>query len=675
MTLAVVEDLFVVLIVLMIGAMATSRWETGLLRVLSRGFEALGIAAIGFLGILGLTGPSRIVGYATVWQRWHLLVGLTPLGGFFLAILALLSAAAFVYAPGYLASYMPQERHRMRALLVLFTLSMAFVLLSQDAVTFLAAWEGMSLTSLGLVVTEHRHGRVRRAGFVYFVATHAGAMALIAFFALMESRGLGIDFRVYAAHAVSLPVGLRTVLLALALVGFGSKAALVPMHVWLPRAHPVAPSHVSALMSGVMVKIALYGLILGVFGWLGRGPAWWGGLLVVLGLASCLFGVLYALMEHGLKILLAYHTIENVGIIVLGLGAAELARTLGAPLVMDFALSASLFHVLNHAIFKSGLFLAAGSVLQAAHTDDLERLGGLARGMPYTATAFILLSVAISGLPPFNGFASEWMVLESLLRVAHLSLPDLGTAGMAVLGALGLALTGGLAAACFVKAAGVGFLGPARSREAREVREVRGSMIAPPLALAAVSLALGLVPGAVEGLAMRIAGGLVPGPQAAGIVPILPALGLMSPWTHAEWPVLWLLSLALVGGFLLVVLQPAFGRTARRLPAWACGGVLSDPSSAYSAMAFSKSIRQIFTVFYRPERVLIRSEAALPYLYRDIRYENTIRHVTELHLYRPSRDYALRVARFLRRLQSGSLRNYIGYLLVTLLAALVIWGH
>ena len=666
------RDLLLLLLVVSalsaLGGLAADRR----LLLLGRALEALALAVILALGVLGLTEPAGALPYARLWGRWPLVVGVDPLGGFLLVVLAMISIAAFVYAPRYLSPYGARERAAMRALLPLFTASMAFVLLAQDAVTFLGAWEGMSLTSLGLVLTEHHHGTVRRAGYVYFVATHAGALALLALFALLDVHGLGLDFAGYASGVRHLGLGIRSVVLILAILGFGSKAAIVPMHVWLPRAHPVAPSHVSALMSGVMIKVAIYGLMLVVFSWLGTGPLWWGALLILLGAASALLGVLYALMEHGLKTLLAYHSIENVGIIVLAIGAAEVARSIGAPQVMAFALGAALFHLLNHAVFKSGLFLAAGSVRHAAGTDDLERLGGLARAMPYTAAAFLLLSVAIAGLPPFNGFVSEWMTLESFLRLAHGAGPQ--ATAVVLFGALALALTGGLAAACFVKASGVGFLGPMRSAEARRAREVPWPMYAAPLALAAVALLLGLAPGAVAGVAIRVADDLT-GTGAAVAAPTIAAWSALgAPWTHPQWPALWLLAGLVLAMVVLVSLRASFGRGARTAPAWACGGEVGG-QNAYTATAYSKSFRQIFAAVYRPQRVLVRTDASLPYLFRAIQYENTVRHVVDQYLYGPVANGGLALARVLRRLQSGSLRRYIGYLLLTLLAALIVWGH
>ncbi|MDA8345420.1 MAG: proton-conducting transporter membrane subunit [Thermaerobacter sp.] len=619
------------------------------------------------LGVLGLLGPAANVAIATIWGSWTLQVGIDPLSSFFLAVLGIVQLATAVYGTRYTLHYTRGQQVLIRTLVPQFTMSMALVLVARDAITFLIAWELMSLTSFGLVVVEHHRGEVRKAGFLYLVATHTGALALMGLFAALAAHGLGTGFQSYAHGVPLLGTGLRSLLLLAGLVGFGSKAAIVPFHVWLPRAHPVAPSHVSALMSGVMIKVAIYGLVRLVFGWLGVGPLWWAMLLIAVGVTSSLVGVLYALMEHGLKKLLAYHSIENVGIIVLGLGAAALGRSLGDPILYEFALAAALFHVLNHAIFKSGLFLTVGSVRAATGTDDLERLGGLARIMPWTTGAFVVLSMAIVGLPPFNGFASEWMTLQSLLRLAHGAAPAVMAA--AVVGALGLALTGGLAGACFVKAAGVGFLGPRRTAGAGAVREAAWPMLAGPLALSALSLGLGLVPGVLGSLGMRIAAGLAQ--VRLGRTPS--ALALSVPWTRPDRP-LYLLLGAAAGALVLMFALRRGTRTQAVRPPWACGGEVAV-ANAYTATSFSKSIRQIFATFYRPQRSLVRVGTTLPYLPADVRYESAVRHVIDQHLYLPVQRGALRSARFLRRLQSGSLRQYIGYLLFTLLLALVTVGR
>ncbi len=649
------------------AALSLAAGALGAVRPASRAGAILGVlAGLSTLGLGAFTlagSPWRLTSPA-LWGRWPLTLGADALSGFFLMVLGVIQLPVSLFAPRYLAHEPADRRRLVAAIAPMFSLSMAGVLVAQDAVMFLIAWELMSLTSFFLVVVDHGRAQVRRAGYIYLVTTHAGALALVILFAVLDAHGLGLSFATYARAAARLPLSLRSLLLVVGLVGFGSKAALVPVHVWLPRAHPVAPSSVSALMSGVMIKVALYGLMRLALGWLGVGPAWWGIALLVLGIASSVLGVLYAIMEHDLKRLLAYHSIENVGIITLGIGAAVLARSYGHPLLGALALAAALFHVLNHALFKSGLFLAAGSVERATGRRDIDALGGLARSMPWTTVAFLVLAVAISGLPPFNGFASEWLTLQSLLRLGHDVAPV--SASVASLAALALALTGGLAAACFVKVSGMGFLGPRRAPAT--TTEVAPAMWAAPAALAALCVVIGLTPGWWVELAMRAAAPVM----GAGVGASSP-LVLSTPWGGADA----VAPVFLGGAALLLLLLAAFGRSPLAGPStapWACGGELT-PASAYSSTTYTKLFRQVFRHIYQPQRRLERVNTPLPYLYHSVEFENRIRHVADHWLYRPVVDGGIRLSRRLSRVQSGSLRSYLGYFLVTLLVLLALVGH
>lgn len=628
--------------------------------------QVLEVLAIGALGVRGLTAAAGTVVLPTLWGTWPLVVGDDRLSGFFLVVLSLVGGAVVLYAPRYTSHYSPSQQRGMRTLLPLFIGAMAMVLVARDALSFLTVWEMMSLVSFGLVVTDREKIAVRRAGFMYLAATHLSALALMAMFAVLAAHGLGTTFAAYAGGLGALAPSTRSLLFLLAIVGFGSKAAITPMHLWLPRAHPQAPSHISALMSGVMVKVAIYGLVLVTFGWLGTGPLWWGVLLLALGVVSALVGVLYALMERDLKAVLAYSTVENVGIILLGIGAAEIARTAGLPQVFSLALAAALFHVLNHALFKSGLFLAAGTVKGVTGTALLDRLGGLATNMPWTAGAFIVLSMAISGLPPFNGFASEWLTLQALLRLGHGGLP---VAAAAVLGAVALALAGGVAAACFVRASGVAFLGPPRSTPAAEAHEGAWPLFVAPALLSAACLFLGLAPGSIVGVGLRVATQLT----GTGTVASPRSLALVTPWNLPEWPLFMFLGAAATGLVLAAALRKSFAAASVQAP-WACGGVLA-PVNAFTSDAYTKSFRQIFAGFYQPQRALERMPTSLPYLSADVHYESVVRHVIDHHVYRPVQRGGIRLAHRLRRLQSGSLRHYVGYLLVTLLVGLVLYAR
>ena len=368
---------------------------------------------------------------------------------------------------------------------------MTLVVIADDAFTFLASWEFMSLSSWALVMAHHRNPDNVRAGYVYLVMAGFGTLALLLAFGLMAGPNGGYAFMdIRNGHPSA---GFAALVLILTLAGAGSKAGLVPLHVWLPLAHPAAPSHVSALMSGVMTKVAVYGFVRIIFDLIGA-PAWWWSMLVLaLGGATAVMGVLYALMQHDLKRLLAYHTVENIGIIFIGLGLALAFKADGMALAAALAMTAALLHVLNHSLFKSLLFFGAGAVLTATGERDMERLGGLIRGMPQTAFAFLVGCAAISALPPLNGFVSEWLTFQAILLS-----PQLPSWGLKLLvpavGAL-LALSAALAAACFVKAFGVTFLGRPRGRAAERAQETDRLSLAAMFVLALLCLIVGVAPG------------------------------------------------------------------------------------------------------------------------------------------------------------------------------------
>src|SRR5467141_325570 len=390
--------------------------------------------------------------------------GLDPLSAAFAVILNLAASIVSAYAIGYAAH--AREPQRVLPFYPAFIAGMNLVLLAQDAFSFLVGWELMSLASWALVLSEHRSAENRRAALVYIVMASGGALTLLLAFGLLAGPQGGYSFE--AIRRASAP-GVGPIVLLLALVGAGSKAGLVPLHAWLPLAHPAAPSHVSALMSGVMTKVAVYGFVRLVFDLAGP-PAWWWSVpvLVIAGITA-LLGVLYALMEHDLKRLLAYHTVENIGIIFIGLGLGLAFKAYGMAWAAALALTAGLLHVFNHSLFKSLLFFGAGAVLTSTGERDMEHLGGLIHRMPHTAFAFLIGCVAISALPPLNGFVSEWLTFQAILLS-----PQLPSWGLKLLvpavGAL-LALSATLAAACFVKAFGVTFLGRARTPAAERVQE------------------------------------------------------------------------------------------------------------------------------------------------------------------------------------------------------------
>src|SRR5512142_254877 len=361
---------------------------------------------------------------------------------------------------------------------------MALVAVAANALLFLVAWEVMPLCGFVLVLTEHEKRETQRAAYVYLAAAHVGALALFAVFSVLGSAAGSFDFERMAAAGLAPSAAL----FALMLVGFGLKSGLMPFHFWLPGAHSSAPSHVSALLSGVLIKTGIYGL-LRVTGFFDAPPLWWGLSLLALGCASAVLGVAFALAQHDLKRLLAYHSVENIGIIAMGAGLALVGRAVGDPALVVLGLSGAVLHVLNHALFKALLFLGAGAVDHACGTREIDLLGGVARAMPRTAILFLVGAAAISGLPPLNGFVSEWLVfLGSLSSLSARGEP----LAFAVLAVPALGLVGGLAAACFVKVHGAVFLGSPRSAEAERAHEAPAAMLWPMALLAAACVAIGL---------------------------------------------------------------------------------------------------------------------------------------------------------------------------------------
>jgi len=608
--------------------------------------QAVSIALLGVGGALVLFGaPAFGAAFRSSLDPG---LGIDGLTGFFLATLAIVAAPAAIYARGYLAGVA-----RSRALIALgglFQIALVGVVMARDPSSFLACWELMTLVPAAAILVRHSDAAVRHAVFVYLAVTHLGGVGVwICVLALAHYGAVG-DPAALAAQGA----GIQTLVVVAAIVGFGTKAGLMPLHSWLPRAHPVAPSHVSALMSGVMIKMALYGLIRVLFEWAGPAPLWAGLVVLGLGLLSALGGVLYALVQHDLKRLLAFHSIENVGIVALGLGASILFASEGDETWAAIAFAAALLHVLNHAVFKALLFLAAGTFERALGSLELDRIGGLLRRMPWTGGAFLVGSMAIAGVPPLNGFASEWLTLQALIHVALGPSLGLGLAG--ALATAGLAATAALAMFCFAKVVGLVLLGAPRRAEAEAAVEAPPSMRSAPVFLAGCCVALGAVPGLLVPSLMQLS----PHPQSLAAEPglAIPGTGsLPSPWL--------LLGLIALSG-LLWRLRGA--RRAAPVPVWACGQQI-EPSLNWSSAGFTKPLRLVLEAVLRPRREIeaVRERGQL----QSIRYRGDIPHLFDTLLYGPVQRGALAGALVARRLQSGSVRAYAGYLLALLLGLLV----
>src|SRR5580658_960117 len=550
---------------------------------------ALGVTAIAMLVALAAIGaaPSGLtLPLGLPWLGAHF--RLDALAAFFLLVVNLGAAAASLYALGY--GRHEAAPHRVLPFYPAFLGAMNLVVLAADAYSFLLSWELMSLASWALVVSQHRVADNLRAGYIYIVMASFGTLALLLAFGLLAGPdGLYAFAQMRAAHPSAV---LGALALVLALIGAGSKAGLVPLHVWLPLAHPAAPSHVSALMSGVMTKVAVYGYIRIVFD-LAGGPAWWWSIVVLaLAGATTVMGVLYALMQHDLKRLLAYHTVENIGIIFIGLGLALAFKAHGMLFAAALAFTAALLHVFNHSLFKSLLFFGAGAVLTATGERDMEHLGGLIHRMPQTAFVFLVGCVAISALPPLNGFVSEWLTFQAILLSPQL--PSWGLKFLVpAVGAL-LALSAALAAACFVKAFGITFLGRPRTPAAERATETDQWSLAAMYFLAALCLVAGVLPGlfidALAPLTDFLVGGRMPvqaGEQWLSIVPIASSRSSYD-------GLLVFLFMVISGTLAAVVIHRLASDRLRRAPAWDCGYPDPSPATQYSASSFAQPIRRVF---------------------------------------------------------------------------------
>jgi formate hydrogenlyase subunit 3/multisubunit Na+/H+ antiporter MnhD subunit len=576
------------------------------------------------------------------------------LSALFLFPIVCLPAVAAVYGGAYLRSFPSGSALRSSWFFFnLLTASMVMLVSARNGVLFLLAWEVMSLASFFLVTMENQEESVRRAGWTYLVATHLGTAFLLVMFFLLAGRGGSMDFDQFAGGDAA------GVIFLLAMIGFGTKAGFIPMHVWLPEAHPAAPSHVSAVMSGVMIKTGIYGLAR-TLTFLGPPAEWWGWVLVGVGVTSGVMGVLLALAQHDLKRLLAYHSVENIGIIAigLGLGTVGLARGNAAMAVLGFA--GGLLHVVNHATFKGLLFLGAGAVAQATGTREIDRLGGLIKKMPVTAGTFLVGSAAISALPPLNGFISEFLIYLGSYRAA--AAPAAPSVAPALVAIGGLALIGGLAAACFAKAFGVVFLGEPRSEQAKEAREAAPAMRAAMIVLAGCCVAIGLLsPVLIARLGPAVASAT--GLTLEAVAPQLATAGGTLAYVTAGACVF----LGLLLGLILLRRRLLAGRAVGEAGTWDCGYAAPTARMQYTASSFTQPLVDMFRAFlrthrkYRPPQGLFPAEASLETHTPDVFAEG---------LFRRAFLGVQWAAGRLRWLQHGRLQLYVLYVVLTLLVLL-----
>ncbi|HEX2446766.1 MAG TPA: hydrogenase 4 subunit B [Methyloceanibacter sp.] len=593
---------------------------------------------------------------------------LDSLSAFFLAVVNLGGAAASLYALGYgKHEHAPQ---RVLPFYPLFLAGMSLVVIADDAFTFLFSWEFMSLSSWALVMAHDQIRENVRAGYIYLVMASFGTLALLLAFGLLAGPSGDYAFDVIRETHPSATLG--ALVLILVLIGTGSKAGLVPLHAWLPLAHPAAPSHVSGLLSGVMTKVAVYAFVRIAFDLLGQPEWWWSMLVLALAGITCVMGVLYALMQHDLKRLLAYHTVENIGIIFIGLGLALGFQTFGFSWAAALAFTAALLHVLNHSLFKNLLFLGAGAVLGATGERNMEHLGGLIHKMPLTAFTFLIGCVAISALPPLNGFVSEWLTFQAILQSPQLSSWGLKFLIPAV-GAL-LALSAALAAACFVKAFGITFLGRPRSEVAKKAHEADRFSLAAMFALAVLCLIAGILPGffidALGTVAKAMVGDSMPLQRDVPFLSIVPIAEARSSYNGL---LVFLFMLLSASAAAFAIHRLASDRL-RRGPAWDCGYPDPSPQTQYTASSFAQPIRRVFgTLIFRASETV---EMPPPGDARPARIAVRLSDVIWDTLYAPIGVAVDYVAGRLNRMQSLSIQHYLSFVfvaLVGLLLVLAIW--
>ena len=627
-------------------------------------------AILAGLGVLLTQGAiTDQIALGLPWLPWH--VRFDCLSGFFYLIIGIGVCAVSLYGPGYVHSN--KEKDHPFAVLGLFTglfvSGMLLVLLADDAFFFMIAWELMSVASYFLVAFQHENSANRRAAFLYLLMAEVGALSIILGFGVLTSFSDGFTFD--ALRASTLSTSWASIAFVLALLGFGMKAGIVPVHVWLPEAHPVAPSHISALMSGVMLKVALYGLIRFCFDLLGDVHWQWGVVLLVLGTLSALGGILYAMMQPNLKRLLAYSSVENIGIIFMVLGLSMIFMANGHPQLAALGFLAALFHAFNHALFKNLLFLGAGIIHHQTHELNIDMMGGLIKRMPKTSLLFLIGCMSISSLPLFNGFVSEWLAFQTALQVDVL---DNGVLRSLIpVSAAALALTAALAAACFVKVFGLIFLGQARSRNSEKAHEVHDKgMLAGPALLAGLCFFIGIFPGVIIHLINNVSGQLLgatlPNDSTLGWLWLAPVSAHQASYSAP----LVLIGALIAAGICYGYLRRNPLTVMRRAETWDCGFGGLTPRMQYSSSAFTMPFRRIFsTVWIIDEQIKKDMQGAMNQDVAAVHYQLHIEDHSWPRLYRPIARGVNSLSKQVGRIQTGNIRTYLGYSFATLL--LLLW--
>jgi len=614
------------------------------------------------IGIIPVLQTIYYGSATTIHLIWDIPLGsfylkLDPLSAFFLLPILFLSGLAAIYGREYMMAY--RDKKWLGLSWFFFNLliaSMVFVCLAHNAILFLVSWEVMALSSFFLVAFEYEKEEVRTSSWIYMVASYLGTACLLPMFLIFGSQTGSLDFDGFTK---SLSSGTANICFILALIGFGTKAGMMPFHVWLPVAHPAAPSPVSAIMSGVMIKTGIYGLVRTLV-ILGIPPLWWGYLVLAIGIMSGVLGVLFALAQHDLKRLLAYHSVENIGIIMIGIGVGMIGWSSGMPIVAALGFAGGLLHVINHALFKGLLFLGAGSVFHSTHNLDIDHLGGLIKKMPYTGLFFLIGAVAISGLPPLNGFVSEFVIyIASFSGAMSMN----ANSSLALIGAIaGLALIGGLAVACFTKAFGIAFLGEPRSKEAENAHESSPWMTIPMMILAAACIFIGLLGAAIVRFMSPVIGVVLGKPYSGEVQ--MASNYLLYVTIGSIVFILLLMAIAGLRNFLLS--RNSVGKSGT----WDCGYAAPTARMQYTASSFAQPIIDLFQFFIRTKKKIIISDSYFP---TAASFESHTPDISREGIYNPIFKAIESFFGRMQVMQEGRIHIYVLYVVVTLLI-LLFWN-
>lgn len=603
---------------------------------------------------------------------------LDPVSAYFILAISVIGFVAAIYSIGYTRLYVNKRDTRFLGFNYnIFLASMLLVVTANNALVFMIVWELMTIVSFFLVIYEHENPVNMKAGFMYIIMAHIGsALLAVAFFIMFAHTGTldfsfcFDDFRNVGSH---MPMIYKNVVFFLIIMGFGIKAGIFPLHLWLPMAHPAAPSNVSMVMSGVMIKTAIYGFIRFYFEFLTPCPPWWGVVVLIIGASSALLGILYALTERDIKTLLAYSSIENNGIIIVGIGLSMIFKSYNLMALSSLAMMAGLYHLVNHAVFKSLLFGCAGNIYYATHTKNIEELGGLIKRLQVTAPLFLVGALAISAIPPLNGFFSEWLIFQSILNGFHI--PSVIIKIITIVCGAVVALTGALVATCFVKAFGISFLAMPRSEHAKKAKEVPVIMLVSMGLLASLCVFLGIFPVKVMMVINSVNTHLLN-------TNILPAITSYD-WLHTKSvqtnftelspksaTVLGLMLFAVTFG-VLTLIKPRFVK--KIYETWTCG-ISPEPRLEYTATAFTRPFKTIFSNLYRPQRE-VRTEYSVPnFFVKSIAYVSEVTPIFEKYLYGPVSRFVLSMSTKVRWVHTGSIHIYLTYIFITLIILILFVG-